>query len=140
MIRVVLDSNVVIDALRPNPEFEADAKRIFGLIGQDVIQPYLCANSLTDIFYILKKVQGAEKTKETISKLMVVFNIVPLTARECVDALKMSMGDFEDAIIAVSAQNLDVDYIISRDEKFINANTTIEVILPRQIMEIADKL
>jgi len=31
-MKAILDSNVVIDALRPNPGFETDARRVFRLI------------------------------------------------------------------------------------------------------------
>ena len=31
-MKVVIDNNIAIDALRPNPEFEENAKRIFQLI------------------------------------------------------------------------------------------------------------
>ena len=130
---VMIDNNIVIDALKPNPDFEADAKRVFRLIWQDKITPYMCANSLTDIFYILQKVQGAEKTKKTIANLMTVMNIVPLTGNDCTDALALPMNDFEDAIIAICAQKINADYIISRDEKFIKSSTKIKILTPKQL-------
>ena len=132
-MRVVLDSNIVIDALKPNQDFEADAKRVFQLIWQDRITPYLCVNSLTDIFYVLQKAQGAEKTKRTISNLMTAINIEPLTENDCADALALPMNDFEDAIIAICAQKINADCILSRDEKFIKASTRVKVITPRQL-------
>ena len=134
-MKVVIDSNVVLDALRPNPDFEAEAKSVFQLIWQDKITPYMCANSLTDIFYVLQKVQGAEKTKITIANLITAVKIVPLTESDCTDALALPMNDFEDAIIAVCARKISADYIVSRDEKFIKAGTEVEVITPKQLME-----
>ena len=132
-MRVVIDNNIAIDALKPNPDFEADAKRVFQLIWQDKITPYMCVNSLTDIFYVLQKVQGAEKTKRTVANLMTAINIVPLTENDCTDALALPMSDFEDAIIAICAQKINADCIISRDEKFIKASTAVEVITPKRL-------
>jgi len=136
-MKVVIDSNVAIDALRPNPDFETDAKRVFQLIWQDKIVPYMCANSLTDIFYIIRKVQGAEKAKATVTNLIAAMNITPLTVDECADALALPINDFEDAIIAVCAKKINADCIVSRDEKFINAGTEIEVVTPKQLIERA---
>lgn len=133
-MKVMLDNNVVIDALRPNPDFEADAKKVFHLIWQDKLTPYLCVNSLTDIFYILQKVQGAEKAKGTIANLITAVNIVPLTVSDCTDALALPMNDFEDALIAVCAQKVNADNIVSRDKKFINAGTVVKVITPGQLI------
>lgn len=138
-MKVILDNNVVIDALRPNPDFEADAKKVFRLIWQDKITPYICANSLTDIFYILQKVQGAEKAKGTIANLITAINVIPLTVSDCTNALALPMNDFEDALIAVCAQKVKADYIISRDRKFINAGTEVKVITPRQLIEKMNK-
>jgi len=135
MMKVVIDSNIIIDVLRPNPDFETDAKKVFQLIWQNKITPYICANSLTDIFYILRKVQGTEKTKETMINLMTAANILPLTENDCANALASPMDDFEDAIIAVSAYKINADYIVSRDEKFMKAATTIEVITPKQLID-----
>lgn len=134
-MKVMIDNNIVLDALRPNPEFESDAKQIFYLIWQDKITPYLCANSLTDIFYILKKVQGAEKAKETIANLMTAVNIVPITEEDCRKALALPMNDFEDALIAVCAEKSGSDCIVSRDRKFIGSETAVKVITPRQLLE-----
>ena len=133
-MKVFIDSNIVIDALKPNPEFESEAKRIFRLIWTDEITPYLCVNSLTDIFYIMRKVQGASNAKRTIANLMTAINIVPLTETDCTDALALPLSDFEDAIIAVCAKKNNADYIVSRDEAFINAKTEIKVITPGQLL------
>jgi len=134
-VKIVVDNNVVIDALRPNPEFEADAKRIFQYIWQCKITAYICASSLTDIFYVLQKVQGAEKTKGSIANLITAMNVIPLTETDCTDALALPMNDFEDAVIAVCAQKAKVDCIVSRDEKFIKTDTPVKVITPRQLIE-----
>lgn len=134
-MNVVIDNNVVIDALRPNLDFEIEAKHVFQLIWQDKISPYICANSLTDIFFVLQKLQGAEKAKIAISNLITAVNIIPLAESDCTDALALPMNDFEDAIIAVCAQKIDADCIVSRDEKFIKANTTVEVITPKQLID-----
>ena len=133
-MKVMIDNNVVIDALKPNPGFETVAKGVFQLVWQDKITPYLCANSLTDIFYILQKLQGAVKTKTTIAKLITVMNIVSLTVRDCTDALSLPLNDFEDAVIAVCAQKAGADCIVSRDEKFLKAESPVAVITPDQLL------
>ena len=132
-MKVVLDSNIVLDALKPDPDFELDAKRVFQLIWQDKITPYLCVNSLTDIFYVLRKVQGAEKAKESIANLLKIFHIIPLTEQDCANALALPMRDFEDAVIAVCARKVSADRIVSRDEALIKAGTAVAVLNPNEL-------
>ena len=136
MTRVLIDNNVAIDALKPNESFEAEAKNVFKLIWHEIIDPYMCANSLTDIFYVLQKVQGSSNAKASIANLMTVMNIIPLSEKDCSDALALPFEDFEDAIIAVCAEKAGVDYIVSRDNEFIKAKTAVEVITPGQLLEI----
>lgn len=134
-MRVMIDNNIAIDALRPNPEFESAAKQIFRLIWQDKIEPFMYANSLTDIFYVMQKAAGAKKAKEIISNLMAAVSIVPLTAEDCANALSLSMNDFEDAVIAVCAKKAKADFIVTRDEKFINEDTAVLTVTPQQLIE-----
>jgi predicted nucleic acid-binding protein len=137
-IKVVFDNNVVIDALKPNPEFETEAKKVFKAIGNGKISAYLCANSLTDIFYILKKVQGSEGAKNSLSNLMAVFSIIPLTESDCAEALSSPIKDFEDAVIAACTRKTAANCIVSRDKVFIKAQTPVEVITPKQLLEKID--
>jgi len=137
-VRVVLDTNIIIDALRPNTEFESDAKKIFLLIWQGKIEPFICANSLTDIFYVLRKTQSAEKSKEAIGHLIKIVNILTISESECSRALALPMSDFEDALIAVCALNIKADCIVSRDTGFINAKVATPVITPQQLITRID--
>lgn len=54
VMRVVIDNNVIIDALKPNPQFEAAAQQILRLASLKSIDGFVSANSLTDIFYVLR--------------------------------------------------------------------------------------
>ncbi|MDR0946373.1 MAG: PIN domain-containing protein [Ruminococcus sp.] len=134
-MRVVFDNNILIDVLRPNPEFEADSKSVFQLAGSNKISPFICANSLTDIFYILNKVHGSLKAKKDIAKIISIFNIIPLDVLDCIKALRSQMNDFEDAIIAVSAEKIDADYIVTRDEKFLKSSCKIKIVTPQYIID-----
>ena len=135
MMKVVFDNNVVLDALRPNPDFEADAKNLLRLIGYNKISPYICANSLTDIFYVLQKIQGAEAAKKLIINLITVFDIIPLTKNDCIEALSLPINDFEDAIIAVCAKKIIADCIVSRDEKFIKSKIDVKIVTPKWLLK-----
>ncbi|MDR0903635.1 MAG: PIN domain-containing protein, partial [Ruminococcus sp.] len=98
-------------------------------------EAFICANSLTDIYYFLKKNNGAANAKGYIESLIELFTIIPLNADDCLSAVSMGMTDFEDAIITVCAKKIGIDYIISRDKNFLNSQTSIEVISPRNFLK-----
>jgi len=133
-MRVVMDNSVVVDALKPDPQFEADAQEILRLASVKVIDGFVSANSLTDIFYILRKEHGADKAKLMIRKLLLVLDNIGIDPADCVAALEKPMSDFEDALVDVCARKVNADYIVSRDERFIKAETETEVVAPRQLL------
>jgi predicted nucleic acid-binding protein len=133
-MKVVLDNNIIIDALNPNPQFEADALTVLRLASQNKFNGYICANSLTDIFYVVRKTHGAEFAKEKLKGLMKFVRTISLTEEDCLSALDLLMNDFEDAIVAVCARKIEAAYIISRDEKFIKADTEVKMITPKQLL------
>ena len=135
-MKVVIDNNIAVDAIAPNMDFEADALKIFGLASSAKIKGYVCANSLTDIFYVVRKTRGANFAKEKIKGLMSFTTTVPLTERDCIDALELPMSDFEDAVVAVCADKGGADYIVTRDEKFLKSASPVAVIAPRELIEI----
>lgn len=134
-MKVVVDNNVIIDALNPNPQFEANAQQILRFASTKAIDGFVSANSLTDIFYVLRKAHGADKAKVMLQKLLLILDIIGLAPADCTDALSLPMNDFEDAIVAVCAQKIGADCIVSRDERFINAGTEVKVITPTQLVE-----
>jgi predicted nucleic acid-binding protein len=133
-MKVVIDNNVVVDALKPNPRFAGEAQEILRLASAKTIDGFATANSLTDIFYVLRKEHGADKAKEMIQKLFLMLDIVSIEPADCVTALEKPMTDFEDALIDVCAKKIGADCIVSRDEVFINTETEVEVFKSSQLL------
>ena len=120
---------MIIDALKLNPQFEANAQQILRLASVKKIDGFVSANSLTDIFYVLRKAHGADKAK------IMILDVIGIDPVDCDDALSLPMNDFEDAIIAVCAKKIGVDSIASRDERFIKSETAVMVVTPEQLLE-----
>jgi predicted nucleic acid-binding protein len=133
-MKVVIDTNVLIDALKPNTQFEVEAQEILWLASKKEINGFVCANSLTDTFYVLRKKHGAEKTKMMIKKLLLILDVVGIEGEDCVIALEKPMHDCEDALIDVCAQKISADCVVSRDEAFIKATAEVEVMRPDQLL------
>lgn len=134
-MKVVIDNNMIIDALKPNPQFEAAAQQILRLASLKSIDGFVSANSLTDIFYVLSKEHGADKAKVMTQKLLLILNVIGIDPIDCIDALSLSMNDFEDAMVAVCAKKVKADFIVTRDERFINEDTEVRTVSPEQLIE-----
>lgn len=134
-MKVVIDNNVIIDALKPNPQFEAAAQEILRLASVKKIDGFVSANSLTDIFYVLRKAHGIDKAKIMLQKLTLILNIIGIDPEDCINALSLPMNDFKDAIIAVCAEKIGADFIVSRDEGFIKSESSVKVVTSEQLLK-----
>ncbi len=130
MKRVVIDNSVILDALLPDARFELEARELLRMASAKEIEAFVSANSLTDIFYVLRKRHGAETAKEIIRHLTKLCDIIGILPEDCISALEKPMDDFEDALVAVCAEKASADCIITRDERFLKLNSTVKTISP----------
>jgi predicted nucleic acid-binding protein len=130
---IVIDNNVVLDALLERKLFFENSAEVLTACVREH-RGSLTANSLTDIFYALSKSAGAAKAKQTIRKLMELFEIIPIDEVDCINALELPMNDFEDALIAVCAEKVGADYIVSRDGDFAKTDSPVQGVSPSEFL------
>jgi predicted nucleic acid-binding protein len=136
MIKVLADTNVVLDALAAREPFRENAEKIFLLAAQEQIEGYITANCVTDIYYIIRKKLPAAEAHEALRYLFSVFFIIDTGSEDCKIALDSSTGDFEDALMETCAIKTRVDYIISRDDAFLKAADQIPVLSPASFLRL----
>ena len=134
-MKVLIDNNVVLDAIVSRVPWSEAAERIVLLIGDGELDGYITANSATDIFYVLKKMTNAATAKDTMRRVLTVFNVLSVSGEDCERALNCPTDDFEDALITVCAENIAADYIVSRDTDFLKAQAPVTVINPIDFLE-----
>ena len=54
-MKVLIDTNVLIDYMTHREPFFDEAKKIIGLCAENKIKGYIAAHSITDSFYIMRK-------------------------------------------------------------------------------------
>jgi len=134
-MKVLIDSNVVLDILLKNTGLYTGSMAIFVYAEQNLINGYISASAITDIFYISKKRHGKEITLNSIKKILQVFHPATVTDKNIYKALDLDWNDFEDAVQYVVGDSFSVDYIITRNtEDFSNSN--IPVLTPEQFINI----
>lgn len=115
---VLIDTNVVLDALVSREPFSEAAQKIFLLAAEDEINAFLTANSVADVYYLLHKyLHRKSGCRETLIKLFALFDILDVTASDCKNALELEMSDYEDALLASCAKRKRMDCIVTRNLK-----------------------
>jgi predicted nucleic acid-binding protein len=139
MIKAVLDTNVILDALAARQPFVEEAEELFALAASERFKGYVAANSVADIYYLLKKHLKAEAAKEALGNLFSLFSILDVRAADCLLAWSQP-GDFEDALLMVCAGRPSrqgrMDYIVTRDREFQKITEPVPVISPGRMLKI----
>jgi predicted nucleic acid-binding protein len=135
-MKVLLDTNVFMDALQERQPYDVEAKEIL-LRGQNA--EFICcftANAATDIFYLYSRARDMKSARQVLSFLLATYSVVSVTNEDCNNAMSIPIEDFEDALVSACAKKTDVDFIISRDSKFVHGKSPVKVIAPKDFLEM----
>jgi len=129
-MRVVLDTNVIMDALQERTPFDADAKEILKRAQNREFVCLLTANAATDIFYLYSRARDVHSAKAALEFLLDCFEVLPVTHDDCKAALSLPIEDFEDALVVVCAGRAKADCIVTRDKDFLQVASPVELVSP----------
>ena len=136
MTRALIDTNIILDALASREPFRADAENICMLAAEEKIQCFVTANSATDIYYLVRKNTSEATARDALRNLFHLFSVADVTGEDCTAALDSSVGEYEDALVAVCAARLGVDCIVTRDQDFLRAQTVCPVVDPARFLAL----
>ena len=130
-MRILLDSNVVIDFFEGREPFFEESARVIEQVEQGVVTGQLCATTLTTIAYLAGKTLGKRQAVEQVRQLLTLFEVAPVNRAILDAALAGNMADFEDAVLAAAAHHAGAQAIITRNLKDF-AHSPVRVYMPRQ--------
>jgi predicted nucleic acid-binding protein len=136
-VKVLLDTNIILDVVLEREGFFNDSKKIFTLIDAKKIDASISANTVTDIYYIVKKIKGNKIGIEIISDLLSFMGVTKIDKLTLEDALKISFNDYEDAILNVSAENNNMEYIVTRNKKDFG-KSKLKIVSPKEFLKLFD--
>lgn len=114
--KLFIDADVVIDFFTDREPFANAASELFDLSEQGKFQLFISAVSINNIYYIVRKFLGHQRTIEIVLELTEMTHIVGTTRDEIVQALNNGFSDFEDSIQYSTALNIDgIEAIITRN-------------------------
>jgi predicted nucleic acid-binding protein len=131
-MRVVIDTNVVLDFLQEREPFVKNAARLFARIDAGEIEGFVAATTVTNIYYIVRKAAGRVVAQDAVDQILSDLNICAVDLEVLEQALALNFEDFEDAVQYACAVVHRVDAIVTRDRSgFVNAE--IPIVLPEDL-------
>jgi predicted nucleic acid-binding protein len=129
-----LDANVVLDILLERQPWYTEAALIFSLSEKNLVSSFVSASSITDIFYLAQKEHGKQTARNSIKRLLQVFNPATVTGTNIRQALELEWNDFEDSLQFIVGESLAADFIVTRNVKDFTSSV-IPVVTPAQFIE-----
>ncbi len=119
-MRVLIDTNVIVDVLQQREPWFADGQKIFYAIANKQITGCITAKEAADIhFFSRKQFTGQEnvdaKARKVMTKLYTLFELIDTLGIDCHNAIAIENNDYEDAIMIESAVRSGLDGIITRN-------------------------
>ena len=119
-MRLLVDTNIVIDCLRKRQPFDEPAKLLLALGKLGEFELWLSPTQLGDAYYLLSdggKKTLADKVRNELKKLREVVRVCQFGEQEIDRALGLEWPDFEDALVYEAARSIRADALITRNQR-----------------------
>lgn len=117
-MKVLVDTNVILDALMGRKEYYHDADKIIKLCADKKVMGVLAAHTIPNLFYILRKAMDIDTRRQVIFDLCNIFDIDQIDKGKLLLAVQnRNFDDFEDCLQMECAVSYHADKIITRNVK-----------------------
>lgn len=113
MYRLILDTDVLLDAVDPNRPGSADAREILSWCNGSGDMGIAVSASLKDVYRIMRSRYSEAIARRAVQWLTELLVIGPLGIEECLGALASNEPDFEDGLVRSVAELEGADFIIT---------------------------
>ena len=117
-MKILIDTNVIMDVLVKREHFYVDSARVWTLIRRKFIAGYLSAISINNLYYIVNKLQGQKIVESFVDQ---------------------TLKDFEDLIQYFSALHEGCDFLVTRNKKDF-PSIGIKIISPGELLKRLGKV
>ena len=134
-MKILVDANVALDVLLERHPHYIPGTQILGL-SRGGIELFVSASTVTDIYYIIRKNQKSKIDAINLLKtLLTSVDIAAVTGSEIHRAIDLDWGDFEDAVQYAAGENINVDYVVTRNTSDFDT-TSMPVVTPDELLNI----
>ena len=134
-----LDTNVLLDYILLREPFAQSAQKIIDYCRQELLEGSIAAQSVADMFYILRKNIAIDERRRILLNLCNIFHVENIDKDKLKRALlNENFSDFEDCLQTECALSFKADYIITRnvaDYKF----SAIPCLTPNDFCELLNR-
>jgi predicted nucleic acid-binding protein len=134
-VKVLFDTNVILDVLLEREPHVDAASKLFALVDNGRIDGWICATTATTIYYIASKSLGARRARDQVHGLLGLFEVAPVDKAVLDGALDIDFSDYEDAVVHEAARAVGATLIVTRDrDDFVHS--AIPALDPQELLAV----
>jgi len=134
-MRALIDTNVILDVLLNRQEFFPASLDVWVASERGLFEGFVSAITPVNVYYIARSSNRDKKAaRGLVSTILNAFQVCAVGPEDLRAAIPSNVDDYEDAVQVVSALNVKVDVIITRDLKDF-ANSPIPVMTPAEFVQ-----
>ena len=104
-MKVLIDTNIIIDYATHREPFAEQAQKIFELVNNSEIEGFIAAHSIPNLFYILRKSLDSNSLRLFLLGLCNLLTVVCIDETMMISGLQnISFSDFEDCLQSECAE------------------------------------
>lgn len=132
-MRVLFDTNVILDLFLDRPPFADDAAELWQANIDGRLAGFVSAITPVNLFYIARKLKDRTAAFEAVAEVLAVMSVCPVDQTTLQTGLTLPFSDYEDAVQHASASGYGLEAIVTRNTKdFVGA--TVAVFSPSELL------
>lgn len=122
-MRILLDTNVILDVLLDRRPWASDASAIWQCCDESQVVGHIAASALTDIYYISRRMTDRARAMQAVQLCIQAFTVCTIDRLVVETALHYVGLDFEDNVLIACASLYRLDAIITRNPNDFQASS-----------------
>ena len=134
-MKILLDANILLDVFQNRQPHYYASVRCLDKILRSEMEGVIPAHVVTTFYYVMNKFLGKEVARDAIGWLLDNFTIAACDDGILSNAHASKMSDFEDAVVAMSAERDGCSFIVTRNLDDFD-NSPVTAISPAHFLEL----
>lgn len=114
-MKLFLDTNLLIDYFASRIPYRDFFMKLLAMNEFGDAELWVSAKSFTDVFYVCKKHVPSRALQQAFSNCGDFLRICSIGEQDIMLAANRAWPDFEDCLVAIAAEKVKADYLVTRD-------------------------